>query len=262
VASVVVAGNNPNDFATTNKCSGAISVNASCTIVVTFAPLVAGQRTETITLTDDAPDSPQVVDVAGNANPAFSVGAAPGGSTTASVSAGQTAQFQMLLTPGPGFSDNVSLACGGAPLYATCLVPASVSISNGTAATFTVTVSTKGSAILPPPIPRRFLPQTGIRVLLLLALALFLASTAKNGWVLGAAFFGRRLPLGGTLAATLLCSLIYAAGCGSTSSSVITTPPPVVTPSGTSTITITMGAMSPTQQPLQLQPVQLTLTVK
>jgi hypothetical protein len=128
--------------------------------------------------------------------------------------------------------------------------------------TFTVTVSTKGSAILPPPIPRRFLPQTGIRVLLLLALALFLASTAKNGWVLGAAFFGRRLSLGGTLAATLLCSLIYAAGCGSTSSSVITTPPQVVTPSGTSTITITMGAMSPTQQPLQLQPVQLTLTVK
>jgi hypothetical protein len=260
ITSVVVAGNNPNDFATTNKCSGAVSANASCTIVVTCAPLAAGQRSETITLADDAPDSPQVIDVAGNANPAVSVGTAPGGSTTASVSAGQTAQFQMQLTPGVGFSSTVSLACNGAPLYATCQVPANVSISNGAAAAFTVSVSTKGAARIPPSIPRRFLPPSGIRVLLLLVVAFLLAKAFKNGWMFARPLSARRLAISSALGTILLCSVIYAAGCGS--SSVTTTPPPVITPSGTSTLTITMGAMSPTQQPLQLQPIQLTLTVK
>jgi hypothetical protein len=71
---------------------------------------------------------------------------------------------------------------------------------------------------------------------------------------------GKPLAWNGALAAIFLCSVIYAAGCGS--SSVTTTPPPIVTPPGTSTITITMSAMSPTQQPLQLPLIQLTLTVK
>jgi len=77
---------------------------------------------------------------------------------------------------------------------------------------------------------------------------------------------GRRFARSGALTAIFLCSVLYAAGCGSGSSDVTppppVTPPAIVTPSGTSTITITPSAMSPSGQPLQLQPIQLTLTVK
>jgi hypothetical protein len=261
ISSVAVVGADANDFSSSSPtCNAAIPANSTCTITVTFTPLAPGVRTSTITITDDAPNSPQTVQVQGNANPAFTPGPAPNGSTTASVSAGQTAQYMLQLTPGAGYSGTVSLACTGAPLNATCKVPATVAVANGVPVPFTVSVSTAGSAALPPSMPWRFSPPARIRVLLLLAFALLLLLMARNRCMFDDALRGKPLAWNGALAAIFLCSVIYAAGCGS--SSVTTTPPPIVTPPGTSTITITMSAMSPTQQPLQLPLIQLTLTVK
>ena len=182
------------------------------------------------------------------------------------VSAGQTAQFQLQLTPGTGYSGTVSLACGGAPFGAVCQVPPTVSIPNGTPALFSATVSTAGSAVLPPSVPWRFSPPARFHMLLPLVFVLLLA-TIGNRWMSDSAFRARRLVSCGALATALLCSVLYVAACGSATSPTTTTPtpptpPPVITPSGTSTITITLSAMSPTQQPLQLPPIQLTLTVK
>jgi Abnormal spindle-like microcephaly-assoc'd, ASPM-SPD-2-Hydin len=264
ITSVVLGGANMNEFSSSNPtCNAAIPISGTCTIALTFTPFSVGVHVASVTLTDDAPDSPQTVQVKGNANAAFSAGAAPGGSTSASVSAGQTAQYLLQLTPGAGYSGTVSLACSGAPLNATCQVPASVSIANGVPAPFTVTVSTKGGAVLPPSTPWRFVPPAGIRVLVLLAFTLLLVIAAKNRWMFDGALRARRLAWGGALIAILLCSVIYAGGCGSSSSSsVTTTPPPIVTPPGSSTIVVTPTAMSSSGQPLQLQPIQLTLTVK
>jgi hypothetical protein len=122
-----------------------------------------------------------------------------------------------------------------------------------------VTVSTAGTAVLPPSIPWHFVLPAQIRVLLLLGFVLLLA-IARDRLMFDSALRARRLASCGALAATLLCTVLYAAACGSTASLTTTAPPRVVTPSGTSTIT--MSAMSPTQQPLQLPPMQLTLTVK
>ena len=69
IASVVVGGSTPGDFTTTNTCSGAISSMGTCAITVTFVPTASGQLSETITLTDNAPGSPQVINVSGTANP-------------------------------------------------------------------------------------------------------------------------------------------------------------------------------------------------
>ena len=180
---------------------------------------------------------------------------------SASVSAGQSAQYQLQLNPGAGFGGTVSLACSGAPLGAVCQVPPTVSIANGVPAPFTVTVSTSGAAVLPPTIFWRFIPLVRIRVLQILAFALLLVLVARNRISLNSTFQSRRLAWNGVLTGLLICSASYSAGCGS-SSAVTTTPPPIVTPLGTSIISITMSAMSPTQQPLQLPPIQLTLIVK
>jgi hypothetical protein len=266
ISSVVLAGLNASDFNLANNCTAPVAPTISCTVSLGFNPLAAGQRTANLTIADDAPGSPQTIPLNATANPAFTPGPAPNGSTTASISAGQTAQFQLQLTPGAGYSGIVSLACSGAPLGATCQVPATVTIANGAPAPFTVTVSTKGAAGLPPSMPWRFAPPARIRVLLLLAFALLLVTIARNHRMFDGARVAKRLALGGEFTAILLCSVIYATGCGS--GSAVTTPPPiitppsVVTPSGTSTITITPAAMSSSGQPLQLPPIQLTLTVK
>jgi hypothetical protein len=261
ISSVAIAGADANDFSSSSSnCNAAIPANSTCTITVTFTPLAPGVRTTTITITDDAPNSPQTVQIKGNANPAFTPGPAPGGSTTASVSAGQPAQFQLQLTPGAGYTGTVSLTCSGAPLGAACQVPASVSISNGAVVPFTVTVTTSGSAISPPYAPLRFRPTPVLRLLPLLVLALILVLASKTLRTSQHAGGPRRLRLATVLASAVFCVTCGVAGCGGGTAS--TVPPPIITPSGTSMITVTPSAMSSTGKPLQLQPIQLTLTVK
>ncbi|MGC2670919.1 MAG: choice-of-anchor D domain-containing protein, partial [Candidatus Acidiferrum sp.] len=61
ISSIVAGGSNPGDFTSTNTCSGPVASMGTCTITVTFIPTAPGQRSETITLTDNASDSPQVI---------------------------------------------------------------------------------------------------------------------------------------------------------------------------------------------------------
>jgi len=217
-----------------------------------------------LTVTDDAPGSPQSTSISGMAVAAFSVAPASGSSTSATVSAGQPAQYQLQLTPGAGFTGTVSLSCSGAPLAAVCQVPASVSLANGVA-TFNVTVTTSGPAQLPPTGPFRVPPisRVPLPVAILLVLLLFSSFTlfSKNRRAFQLVTRRSRLALRGVLSAAIFFITFAVAGCGG-GSPAVTPPPPVITPSGTSTITVSLSATSSTGQPLQLQPIQLTLTVK
>jgi hypothetical protein len=53
------------DFAQTNTCGGKVAPGGNCTISVTFTPTASGAVSEQITITDDAPGQPQVVDLTG-----------------------------------------------------------------------------------------------------------------------------------------------------------------------------------------------------
>ncbi|MGC2804010.1 MAG: aryl-sulfate sulfotransferase, partial [Candidatus Acidiferrum sp.] len=68
ISSVAFAGSNPADFANTNNCSGSVASMGTCTISVAFVPVASGPLSETVTITDNAPNSPQVVNVSGTAN--------------------------------------------------------------------------------------------------------------------------------------------------------------------------------------------------
>lgn len=270
ISSVAIGGNNVGDFTTTNGCSGTINVKATCTITITFAPLAAGQRSETITISDDASDSPQVINVGGNANPAVTLGAAPSASTSATVSAGQTAQFNLQITPGPGYTGTVSLSCSGAPLGATCQVPSSLQIANGNAAPFTVMVTTSGATSLFVPFSNQLpaTPFSGLRevsgfilAFLLLLLAFSVVAHANPRPKHLAFARALRATTFVLFACLVLTALWTVAGCGG-GNSAITTPPPIVTPQGTSSIVVTPSANAANGQSLQLQPIQLTLTVQ
>src|SRR5689334_16577702 len=65
---VAIGGSDPLDFTIVDdQCIGStLAPGASCTISVTFSPQNTGTRSATVTYTDNAPDSPQVVTLIGN----------------------------------------------------------------------------------------------------------------------------------------------------------------------------------------------------
>jgi hypothetical protein len=145
------------DFKETNTCGTSLGPSLSCAISVTFAPTSPQPRTGSLTITDNAANSPQTVTLSGSGTD-FSLAAASGAncpsggncSTSATIKAGQTASYNLQVTPSNGFSGTVALTCGGAPMSATCSVsPASISL-NGTASAFLVSLSnTSSSQVIP-----------------------------------------------------------------------------------------------------------------
>jgi hypothetical protein len=118
-----------------------------CYFLLTSSLPHATVPTTTLTTTDSAANSPQSLTITGTASPSATITASAGGSTTATLSPGQTATYNLLITPGAGFTGTFSFTCSGAPFGASCTVPASVSVSNGT-----VSISTLGaSQSLPSP---------------------------------------------------------------------------------------------------------------
>jgi hypothetical protein len=56
------------DFAETNSCGTSLAAHNTCAISVTFKPTATGKRTGSLTLKDNATNSPQVVSLSGRAN--------------------------------------------------------------------------------------------------------------------------------------------------------------------------------------------------
>ena len=105
IASVALCGTNLSDFSLTNSCAAAAyTVGARCTIAVSLSPLAIGTRAALIAFTDDAPNSPQIISLSASINAAFTVSPAAPGSNSATVIAGQTANFTLQLVPGTGFA--------------------------------------------------------------------------------------------------------------------------------------------------------------
>lgn len=138
------------DFAETNACSASLAAGSNCQINVTFTPTLLGTRAGNITVTDNASGSPQTVAVSG-AGGSLDLGVGSGGSNKATVSAGQTATYNLSIGGG-GVAGTANLTCSGAPTGATCSLPASVNVSATNASMFTVTVTTtahSSAAVVP-----------------------------------------------------------------------------------------------------------------
>jgi 6-phosphogluconolactonase (cycloisomerase 2 family) len=272
ISSVVLGGTNPGDFAETNNCSGTtLAVQASCSINATFSPQVQGQRYATITITDNAPTPTQTASLTGISVAAFQLSAL-GGSTSATINAGQTAQYSLQITPGPGFTGSINLACTGAPTAATCTIStASFSVANSSPVLFTVAVATTGTGLTAPEISHWRLPEfpglQTVRAALLVALVLLLFLLSYT--ISKTQFTLRRLALLWVCAAPLMFMTVSVSGCGGGSSTAAfspaptsgqppppSNPQPVVTPTGTSMLTVTA-----TSGNWPAQTITLTLTV-
>jgi hypothetical protein len=223
------------DFAQTNTCAGSVAPSANCTINITFTPTAGGGRSGTLTLTDNASNSPQAVQLSGTGMD-FAMSSSI---TSDTVSAGQTATYSLTLAPEGGLTQTVNLTCSGAPSLSTCAVTPNPATLNGkTSTAVTVSVSTTAGTLAPP--WERVLPPglTGLGRMFWLYAFLALASLAG---LAGAGKHRAAFLLG----ACLLMVMLWSA-CGG-GAQVIHMPG---TPSGTYTLdvsaTVTSSATSST----------------
>jgi hypothetical protein len=218
------------DFAQTNNCGASLAGGMDCQITVTFTPTATGNRYGTITIADSSSGSPRTVTLSGMGTD-FSIVTATGSSTSATVTAGQPATYNLQMTP-TGFSGTITLTCIGAPAASTCTPNPATLTTNGTSpVSFAVNVTTQahsGVFRLTPESVRR--PPISPLVLTVwsMLLALLLAGTA----------FSRRpvhVRVKSACFLALASAAIFLVACGGGS----TTPPNVGTQRGTYTLVLT-----------------------
>ncbi|HVB87376.1 MAG TPA: SBBP repeat-containing protein [Candidatus Dormibacteraeota bacterium] len=242
ISSIGTGGTNSNDFSQTDNCGTSVAAGTSCTITVTFSPTASGVMAASVTINDNASNSPQSVSLSGTGTD-FSLSAATGSncpsggncSTSATVSAGQMATYNLQVGPVSGFNGTVTLGCTDALAKSTCSVsPNSVTVNGTSVSALTVTVTTTAASMLGPyskPASRQPSVPPVLLVLLVLAVALFIAESAA------ARNPKRRLV---PALAILVMSLVWMVGCGGGSSSGGNTG----TQSGTITITGTSSGVN------------------
>jgi len=227
VAGVSITGADASEFSQTNNCT-TVQPGANCTIKVVFTPTAAASATASLGISDNAEGSPQAVDLSGTgaAVPDFAIGPASGSSNSATITAGQTASFDLAVTPAGSFSGTVSLSCAITPAVTPaplCTVPSSVNVTEGTAAAATAKISTTAGGIAgsvsQAKLPPGMMPITG--TIVLLASGLLLAG------------YRRRMPA--LVIPMIAVVLLGFARCGGGSSSMKTPG----TPAGTYTATVT-----------------------
>jgi len=141
--SIAISG----DFSQTNTCTGSLAASSACIINVVFTPTVLGTRTGALTITDSAPNSPQMVALTGGGAD-FGVSITP---TSATVVAGNSTSVTVSVSSMGGYATAVTLSCGGLPALATCTAsPASVTPSSTGPVTSTMTLSTTRRTSAPP----------------------------------------------------------------------------------------------------------------
>ena len=105
-ASVSISGTNGPDFKQSNTCKNtAVAPQATCTISVTFTPSISGTENATVTIHDNAPDSPQTTTLTGvgvGAGPAVTL--SPTSLTFASQLVGSTSPAQVVTLTNTGTS--------------------------------------------------------------------------------------------------------------------------------------------------------------
>jgi Domain of unknown function (DUF1929)/Bacterial Ig-like domain (group 3)/Bacterial Ig-like domain (group 2)/Galactose oxidase, central domain len=104
---IAIGGTNPGDFAIqTNTCGTALGAGTNCAVGVTFTPQAAGSRSATLSFTDGAGGSPQVLLLGGTGVAVLSsIAVTPAQS---SVAIGSTQQFTATGTYSDGTNNNLT----------------------------------------------------------------------------------------------------------------------------------------------------------
>jgi YVTN family beta-propeller protein len=229
----------PGVFTFTGKASGLPADQHTL-----FAFAVDGEEATSVMLASSPIIGKVTSYVFGEAGPLdFAIGVAPGGSNSATVTAGQTANYALQVTLKGFVSPNdqlmVTVSCTGAPTNATCSGPASaVTVTHAGPVAVAISASTKANGMVIPSAPSSRLRTPWNRLPALLVLTMLLVFLLqrrlkrREGYALARLAFAAPILL-------LATAIVVMNGCGGGGSS---SPPPPVnngTPPGTYTLTVT-----------------------
>jgi hypothetical protein len=141
---VVLSGTDAASFSQTSTCGSVVHAGGSCSISVTFTPVLAGSASAMLSVSDSAASSPQTTGITGSAPQAsFVINPQNGTSTSSTVASGRVATYALVITPANGYSGTLALTCSNLPANASCTFsPSSLSLTGGNPGTFSVTVAT------------------------------------------------------------------------------------------------------------------------
>ena len=235
ISRITISGAQSADFSQTSSCGTSLPGGANCTINVAFSPKGTGARTAAIQIGDNASNSPQVISLSGTgtAAPSIGLGVPSGGSSSATVTAGQPASYTLSIG-GAGMSGSATLTCTGAPKGAICSVPGTVAVSGTVASNVKVSVTTTSRTTASVNSPR-LIRLGGIWAAIWIGIVLVPTPwkrRAANGMFLGA----------------LIVSLALISSCGGgSSSSTGQTTNPNGTPAGNYSLTVSATLNSVTE---------------
>jgi Beta-propeller repeat len=118
---------------------GSIAPGSTCPLPLTYAS--SNRVSGSLTLSDNAVISPQVIQFSAGGTGGIGLTTAPNGSIFATVAAGATANYNLAIG-GNGLSGTATITCANAPKGAVCMVPSSITVSASGVASLNVAVST------------------------------------------------------------------------------------------------------------------------
>ncbi|WP_229741066.1 choice-of-anchor D domain-containing protein [Silvibacterium dinghuense] len=240
------------DFAlasTSGGCGSSLGAGSACQLSLTFSPTQAGARSGQLTITAAELSSPLEVALSGSGED-FSLQVS--GSSTATITSGQTASYLVQVIPVNGSTGTVSLSCAGAPVNATCVInPATVALNANATASATVTVETGVADTAMDGRSRALMPRASP---LLLAVALPWLAVRRRKTAPAARRMLSLLALFVLFLAPVACGVSASGGSGGAGGGGTTSGNS--TPSGTYTLTVTGSAPGVTHT------ASLTLTVE
>lgn len=220
------------DFTEQDNCPPVLFINAYCTIGISFAPTQSGNVKSTLTVTDNAPGSPQKVPITGETITGMQLTISTKGAQSVTVAAGGTAAYYLHLASIGGFAGNVTFDCLLPPELTTCTSnPSPVVLAAGGSAEFELDMKTTGTA-------SRNRPWDPFR-------KFEVVFAACGALCLGGVFTGirrKRVRLALLMIAIGVFGLLGMEACGGSSATPVTATPP-----GTYTVQVTGTSGSTTQ---------------
>jgi hypothetical protein len=150
---VTNCGNAPLEITSATSSASNVSVGSTCSSVapgstcplpITYAS--SNPVSGTLTLTDNAVISPQVIQFSAGQSGGIGLSTAPSYFTSASVVAGGTANYYLVIG-GNGVAGTATITCANAPKGATCNVPGSISFNALGTTSLNVSVSTTSRTV-------------------------------------------------------------------------------------------------------------------
>ncbi len=116
ISGIAITGTNATSFTQTNNCGTSVVVGGSCTLNVSFAPQSSGPLSASVTVTDDAANSPQSISLSGTGTSAPTLTFSPSNASInyGSRGVGSTTPYSILATASGGTVNFSSIAITGA----------------------------------------------------------------------------------------------------------------------------------------------------